>query len=340
MGQIPASTLMQVCRSLRHLLEAGIALPRAWQQLAKKGPVAFRSIAQEVADSLGEGENLETALAPLQHRLPALFSAAVAVGERTGRLPEVLLELEQAFTLQVELRRQFWSRVSWPLFQFVAAVLVLALFIWLLGVVESVAGTSPISLFGLKGERGAIIFLTSVALLTLGPYVVVRFLFQRGRRSVLLYQQLLHLPVLGSALQALAEARLAQALAVALDSGLVVHEAAALALQATGNPAFARWAKAVSKQVRHGRPLSAALADTFLVSSEFLAILTTAEVAGAEPDALRRHAQHRYEQAADKLRLCTGIAAGAVWLIVVIFIASLVVRLFSGYVQILNEFSS
>lgn len=330
---------MQVCRSLRHLLEAGLPLPKAWQQLADKGPTAFRTLAANVADTLRQGENLETALASWASRLPAFFTAAIIVGERTGRLPEVLLELEQAFALQLELRRQFWSRVTWPLFQFVAAVLVLALFIWLLGVIESVGGQSPMSVFGLKGEKGAMIFLASVAALTLGPYLAIRHLFHRGRHSVAVHRMLLQIPVLGSALQALAEARLAQALAVALDAGLVVHEAAELALGATGNPAYAHWAKSIRKQTRRGRTLSEALSETHLLSNEFLSVLATAETAAAEPEALRRHAQHRYAQAADRLRLCASIAAGAVWLLVVIFIASLVVRLFSQYVQMLNEFS-
>ncbi|GBD37550.1 Type II secretion system protein F [bacterium HR36] len=338
MGHVNAATLTLVCRSLRHMLEAGLALPRAWEQLAAKGPRMFRRIAETVAATLGQGESLESALAQFRFHLPAFFTAALAVGERTGRLPEVLLELEQAFTLQVELRRQFWSRVSWPLFQFVAAVLVLALFIWLLGVIESVAGKSPMSLFGLKGERGALIFLGGMALVTLGPFLALRYLFTQGRHSVALHQWLLRLPVIGGALQALAEARLAQALAVALEAGLVVHEAAELGLEATGNPAYAKWAKPIRKQTRQGQQLSEALKSTGLVSDDFLAVLSVAEAAGAEPDALRRHAQHRYEQAADRLRFCTSLAAGAVWLVVVIFIASLVVRLFSQYVQMLNEF--
>jgi type II secretory pathway component PulF len=338
-GQVSPASLMQVCRSLRHLLEAGVPLAKAWQQLADKGPTPFRTLAANVADQLKQGESLETALQSWTLRLPAFFTAAVIVGERTGRLPEVLLELEQAFALQLELRRQFWSRITWPLFQFIAAVLVLALFIWLLGIVESVGGKSPMSVFGLKGETGAVIFLASVAAFTIGPYLALRYFFHRGRHSVAVHRLLLRVPILGAALQALAEARLAQALAVALDAGLVVHEAAELALEATGNPAYAHWAKPIRKQTRRGRTLSEALTETHLLSDEFLAVLATAETAGAEPEALRRHARHRYEQAADRLRLCAGIAAGAVWLLVVIFIASLVIRLFSQYVQVLNEFS-
>ncbi|MCS7167746.1 MAG: type II secretion system F family protein [Gemmatales bacterium] len=338
MIEITADILVLVCRHLRHLLEAGLAVSQAWQQLALKGPKRFRPLARSVADRIKQGESLESALQPWTSRLPAFFTAAITIGERTGRLPEVLHELEQAFELQLELRRQFWSRISWPLLQFIAAVLVLALFIWLLGVIESVAGRSPISLFGLKGEGGALIFLIATAALTLGPYLVLRYFFARGQHSVAVHRALLQLPVIGGALQALAEARFAQALAVALDAGLVVHEAAELALSATGNPAFADWAARVRKQTRRGQPLSEALTATGLLTHDFLTVLSVAEAAGSEPDALRRHAQHRYQQAADQLRLCTNIAAGAVWLLVAMLIATLIVRLFTQYVETINLF--
>ena len=44
--------------------------------------------------------------------------ALVQVGEKTGMLAEVFGELERYYARAQKLRRDFWARITWPLFQF------------------------------------------------------------------------------------------------------------------------------------------------------------------------------------------------------------------------------
>ena len=82
---------------------------------------------------LRRGGSLESALDKEKKHFPPIFLAMARVGERTGMLPEVFSELERYFLREQQLRRSFIARITWPVIQFVLAVLVLAFLIYFFG---------------------------------------------------------------------------------------------------------------------------------------------------------------------------------------------------------------
>src|SRR5262249_14229998 len=183
-SMIPLPALAGLCRNLRHMLESGLTLSRAMRQQAKKGPPAVRTVAARMATRLEQGDDLQTILPEEADHFPPIFLALGGVAEETGRLPEVLHELEEYFELQQKLKRDFISQCTLPAIQFVfVAFILIPGVIYLLGMIEGFAGKNPFSVFGLKGESGVVIWYTGVisfVLLMIGGYWAARNLLHAG----------------------------------------------------------------------------------------------------------------------------------------------------------------
>src|SRR4051812_39054023 len=116
-SELPLAALVQLCRVLRHSLDAGIGLRDVFRQQATRGPAAVRPVAERLSAQLERGESFEAALERERAAFPPLFVALAVVGEQTGHLPEVFGELEKYYLLQQKLRREFRSRSFLPLMQ-------------------------------------------------------------------------------------------------------------------------------------------------------------------------------------------------------------------------------
>jgi len=335
--RLSAATLAPFCRSLRQLLEAGMPAGQAMGKLSTLGPGAARSLAGRLAVRLGQGQEVAAAMAAEKERLPALFVALVAVGEETGKLPEVLQELEAYFDQQRELRRKFWGQLAWPAFQFVFAVLLLAGLITVLGVVSPSGGANAIRLFGLQGGRDALVFLAAVAGGMLLPTALIARLCRRTGGVPWLDRLLLRVPLLGSALHALAVSRFSFSLALTLDAGVPIARAMRLSLESTSNAAFAAEAERCAGILERGGTLEKSLRAHGRFDDLFVSVLSTAEIAGSEPPTLRAQAEQRRQTAAAKLRGLATVAGVLAWAAVAAFIISAIFQIFSSYVGMIDS---
>lgn len=328
--RLPLTSLIELCRALRHSLGAGLALPETFAQQGRRGPASVRPVALAISRDLEHGESLEDALAGQAQAFPPLFLALARVGEQTGGLPEIFHELERYFVLQLKLRRQFLWQIAWPVFELTAAILVIAGLIWALGMIASISRTKPLDPLGvgLTGTRGALTFL-GIVIGTLGGLAGVYFLLRRLLRSSgSVDAWLLRVPVLGPCLRALAMGRFCLVLRLTLESAMPLTRALGLSLEATGNAAFTAAVPAVKKQVRGGDDLTATLSATGLFTEEFRNVLAVGEETGTLPEALARQAEHYEEEASRRMTVLTRVAGGVVWALVALLIAATIIRLF------------
>src|SRR5919109_280561 len=121
-SRLPLSSLIELCRALRHNLSAGLSLRDVFRQQARQGTLAVRPLAERIRQVIERGDDLETALMQESKALPPLFLSLASVGERSGNLPEVFAALEKYYILQQRMWRQFVSLSIWPAFQFFVAV--------------------------------------------------------------------------------------------------------------------------------------------------------------------------------------------------------------------------
>lgn len=325
------SGLIVLCRALRHNLSAGVNIVKVFGQQAERGPRELREFAGRVHGRLLKGDDLAAAMAN-ERSVPPLMRALVAVGEETGHLPEVLAALEQYYTLQLRLRRQFLARVTTPLVQLVLAVLIIALVIFILGVVGA-----PFRILGLSGPIGAVTFLAAV-FGTLGiVYLAFRVLLPalRGRR--LADAILLRLPVVGPCAEAIALGRFTLALQMTLDTALPVHRAVRLALAATGNAVYEGASPGIERELKSGETLTRAFAGAKIFPAAFIQALAVAEESGRVPEVMRKLCRDYNEEASRQLTALSQLAAWGVWTVYAVFMIVMILQFAQVYLRYLGS---
>src|ERR1700693_4685060 len=104
--RMPLSSVISLCRALRHSLGAGLTLVQVFRQQAERGTRGVRPLAGRVLVRLEQGDGLSDSLEGERRVVPPLLLSLVKVGEETGHLAEIFGELEKYFLLQDKLRKQ------------------------------------------------------------------------------------------------------------------------------------------------------------------------------------------------------------------------------------------
>jgi type IV pilus assembly protein PilC len=332
--RVPLSEMIVLCRLLRHYVSAGLTVTQVFRQQSEKGSLRLRPVAGRITAALERGDSLEDALEREAEFFPPLFLHLIRVGEHSGMVPEVAGELEKYFTRQQKLYRRFVAQITWPIIQFVMATLVLALLIWIMGLLAESKGGKPLDPLGLglHGGRGAMIFL-AVVYGTLAA-VAAAYVFARrtlsGRAAV--DARLMRLPAVGPCVQALALTRFCTALALTGETGMLLQRALRLSLAATGNEAFAAYGRKAETAVKKGEELTRALVRTNLFPEEFVHVIAVGEESGQITEVLRQQAIYYDEEAGRRLTILAAVAGRGIWVMVAVFIIIAIFRIYSFYI--------
>lgn len=337
-SRLSLSDAIELCRSLRHYLGAGLSLVDAFRHQAKSGAARVRPVASRIAAALERGDSLEQALQREQAVLPSLFVSLARVGEHTGMLAEIFGELEKYFLRQRKLWRQFIAQSAWPVTEFVLAVFVLAGLILIMGIIADTHGGQPLDPLGLglAGPSGALIFLSVVWGLVGGLAVVYWLLTRRLGGAAAMEAFLLGLPALGPCLRALALARFCMALRLTTETGMSIVQAMRLSLSATGNAAFIARSEQIETDLRRGEEVTSALTRSGLFPETFRHMIAIAEESGTLDQVLAHQAEHYQEESGRRLAALTGLAGFAVYGFVGLVIIIAIFRIANWYISLLG----
>ncbi len=334
--------LALLCRSLGVSLQAGVPLIKTIETSTRKiSDGRLRKVMADVVDDIKSGGTLTDAVDAQETYFPDLFVDMLSVAEQTGALPEVLLSLSDHYENNVRLKKDFISQILWPMIQLIAAILILALLIYILGWINS-RGTGGIDIdilgWGLMGASGAVKWLLGWVVLVGGSWFAYRLAAASltGRKTV--HQVLLSLPVIGTCLRNFALARFSWAFHLTQSAGMPIDDSLDASLAATGNGVFDAAAPDVERDIMQGESLSDALNNTGLFPDEFINIVHVSETSGTVPEALHRLSPQLEEEARRSLKTLATLAGWMVWLCVAGFIIFVIFRIISWYTGLLNSF--
>jgi len=339
-SRLSLKTLSGLCRSLGTLLHSGVDIKQSMDLVARKtGDTRCRQTLSEMGVAIRSGSEISAAMRAYGDYFPELLVNMVGMAEQTGELPEVLLHLAEHYEQNLELRRTFLRSIAWPVFQLVAAILVIALLILLLGVIAQVQGGEALDVLGLglSGPSGAAVWLTG----TFGSMFLLFLAFQVANRSLSgkrwLDPLLMKVPVLGSCLRSFAIARFSWAYYLTQQTGMPIRRSLKSSLNATSNGAFIRAIPQICHQIEAGGDLSTALTESRLFPEEYLQVVQVGETSGTVPEALHRLSPQFLEDARRRLRTLGSAAGWLVWLTVAGFIVFFIFRVVFWYVGMLSD---
>ena len=283
---LPARDLAIMFRSLSTLLEAGLPLDRA---LAATDPIVsagLRELLTRARVSLGEGEPLATALAGDASPVPDGVIALLRAGERAGRLTSSLGVVAKSLEQDAELRDRIRQALAYPAVLAlggaasvgVITVVVIPRFASMLEDLGQALPPSTALLLGLSGFLARWWSVLAAGVLGLALAFVRYIRTPGGRRAW--HEWLLSVPGIRGIRANLAAARALNALGAALEAGMPLVPALALAREATNDAALSSRLHATSELLLQGAPLAPSLAAKQAVPNLAVQLLAIGESSG------------------------------------------------------------
>lgn len=322
MAHIGITALSRMLHRVGASFRAGLDMLKIWDNEALRGSPTYRSQAAKVSERIRNGDTLAEALSSCGGFFPPLVCDLVDVGERTGKLDEVLTGLAGHYDHLISLRRSFLMAIAWPVIELSFAVLIVTGLIWIMGALAP--GTR---ILGFSGASGAVTFLSLVGL-TVGGLVVLVLGTLRGWFGTRPLRVALRIPILGKCLQTMAMARFTWCMALALDTGMDARQSVRLALRSTQLPNFVEAIPVVDEAVLSGQEFHTALGRSGEFPDDFLDALATAEVSGTHADSLYRLAAEYRQRAESASRTLTYLASALIALVCVAFIVTIIFQIF------------
>jgi len=292
------SLLPDITRSLSTMLSSEVPLIEAVSAIASEQKGQWKGILIDIKDRLSAGTTLARAAQAHPSIFPEMYTSMVAVGENSGRLPEVLVKLSDFLEAQTSIKNKVQTSLIYPVFMsFVSIIILSFLFTFVVPKITKIfAETSA----ALPLITVILIWVSTVfhkfwwLLLLLAAGAVFFYQWLRKTKREMIDSILLKLPF--GTLQSLYMARFSMTMAFLLSSGITILSALQLTAKVTGNAVLEKRIMAAQNSVSQGAKLSTSLEG---FPPTFLRIISTGEKSGQLAKVLKK-ASTSYEAEFDK----------------------------------------
>ena len=247
---------------LASLTKAGIPLERGLRELAADaGSGKMKALITGIADDLEKGMAIDQAVEKRQKHFPPLYGLILKSGIETGRLSEMLANLNRHLQIEQRTKRIVFEALCYPMVVLcLAAVLVTAVFVLIIPSFSDVLNDMSDGRPGLPALTQIILDMaghvwTFWAVVLIIIAVIVFFWMSlsttaAGRRFKERF--FMNLPLIGRVYKNGLLARLAEAMAVLVNAGCTMDAAVELSGQSSSSESLKRDCTVVAGQLREG----------------------------------------------------------------------------------------
>jgi type II secretory pathway component PulF len=329
--------LAQMCFRVGSGLKAGVDIRRCWQRETERSGGTYVRAAEQISQSLQSGSDLAQAMKELGEYFPLLVRKMVHVGEMSGSLDRILLNLAEHYQHILSVRRSILRAIAWPLIQLTIAIGVIGFLIWVPTVLPKINGVPQDMLgLGLVGYRGLTIYVAALAIISGVGYMFFQGLWLPRHGAPLILPLVERLPVLGPAIREICFARVTWSLALTTNTGMDLRDSVSLAISTAMLPRIAATDPAIRSMIEKGQDLHAAMSRTKQYPIDFLDALEVAEHTGMLSEGMERLSRSYDERAKYALQKLGTIAGVAVWMGIACILIFLIFLLYSRYLGVIS----
>jgi general secretion pathway protein F len=255
-------------RQLAMLIGAGVPLDRALDSLQRRSGKDWESkLYAALVKGISEGKPLSAVLRSTSDRFAGFESGILAVGETTGSIKPVLLDLATTMERQAEMRSKITSALVYPAFLMALAPISLILISSILvpniaPLFDATSAPMPFMLRAMVAAHGMIS--SSPVMVGLSCTLLLLLVFWIVRKPAtrnLVQAQLSKLPFIGLIAKTTESSRICRLLATLLENGAPLQTALATLEETTSKSHVKAALRRVQAAVSSGRKLSSAFAD-------------------------------------------------------------------------------
>lgn len=292
-------------RQMYSLLKAGIPIIRAIKGLSENAShKRFQEILKDIADQLEQGRSLSSSMAKYEKVFTRLTISVVVVGENTGKLDDVFLQLALYFEREQETRKRIKSALRYPTFVLIA--LAIAMFILNLFVVpvftqmfERFDTELPIMTRVLIGTSNFFVnYWWLLIIVIVGGIFAVKQYVNSSNGRLKWDKFKLKLPVVGSIIERSLLSRYSRSFSMILRAGVPLTAGLSLTADAVDNAHMQKRIKEMRQGIEKGESLLRVSKNSELFSTLVLQMIAVGEETGRLEPLLEESADY-YEREVD-----------------------------------------
>ena len=345
-GRIKLHEFLVFNQELATLLKAGMPLVQSIEILRRNVPNStFKAVLDDVYEKVRSGTALSEAFEAHPRHVTPIYTASLMAGERSGSLEQVLRRYVAYVQVLSAVRRKVVSALVYPAVLTMLSVAVVAIIV--VRVVpefsEFYAGFHAELPFATRVIVAVSNAIRSQIVLLLGGAAVLFFVVRRVLRQPEQRQRidrfLLRIPGLGTIARQFATSQLSRTLATLLGGGIPLVTALDVASRSVSNRHIAAQMADVTRQVREGQPLAAAMHAKGEFPDVSLKMVEVGEATGALQDMLNAIADFYDEDIETKLGRFLLLIEPILLVVMGIVIAALLIALYLPVFQLSSALS-
>jgi type IV pilus assembly protein PilC len=295
-NRVPYREVVFFTRQLATMVEQGVPLSRALEQLTKGEKPVFRNIIQQISDDIATGFTLSDALARHPGAFSPMYVAVVNSGEVAGALGRVLDGLANYMESIEIMRGKVKTAMRYPTFigGFVS-IMMLGIMWKLVPTFESIYASMNaklplptqmlITTSRIVREHTILCAIVGIILVILYKYLMTQDAFK-----IAVQHSILKMPVFGGIIQKNIWATYCRTMSLLLGAGTPILKATEIAGATVNNRYFSKKLEAIFSGLRKGDLLSEALENSKLFPVLVVQLVSTGESSGRVDELLGKAA--------------------------------------------------
>jgi type II secretory pathway component PulF len=247
-------------QQLASITKAGIPLERGLRELAADiGSKKMRKLVTDIADDLEGGMNIEKAFEKRQKYFPPLYGRILKAGVETGRLSQMLTDLNRHIEMSNQTRKIIFEAMTYPAVILVMAAVVIS-FVYVMIIPqfitvlkEMTGGNLPaLTLLIFSIAKNIIPFWAGIGVLIGGVIILNVLLSATSQGRKFKESFLLKVPIIGRLHHSGILAKMAESMAVMIAAGADMPSCLRLSAEASGSEKLISEGNLLAGQIEQG----------------------------------------------------------------------------------------
>jgi MSHA biogenesis protein MshG len=303
--KVNPSDLIVFTRQIYSLTKAGIPILRAINGLAESShSILLSESLQDVLNRMRNGYALSAAMGAHPRVFSQLYVSLIQVGENTGQLDRVFLQLSEYLEQEIETRKRVKSAMRYPTFVLIA--LAVAMVILNIYVIPTFAGMFAKFHAELPWTTQVLLSTSSffvnywhlMLIFLISAFIGLKLWLNSPKGAYLWDKWKLKIPVVGSVIERSLLARFSRSFAMMLSAGVPLNNALYLIAHAVDNNYLQEKILAMRSGIEAGEPLLKTATAAGLFTPLVLQMIAVGEETG-QVDELLNEAADFYEREVD-----------------------------------------
>ena len=296
-NKIPFKEVVFFTRQLATMVEAGVPLVKALEQLAIAEKPVFKKTISTIAEDISRGNTFSDAVARHPGAFNNLFVSVCHAGEVAGALDKVLDQLATYMEYSEAMRSKVISAMRYPAFIAGFVTLLVAAILWKLvpifanlyaGFGGKLPGPTQMLVSISNAFTHQFVWIALTIILIIVGYKVA---MTQDKVKFYIHKYFLYIPVFGMIMRKNIWAVFSRTMALLMEAGTPILQATEICGAVVNNKMYSRGLEEVYTSLRRGELLSASLQKTKLFPPMVVQLVSTGEESGKVDELLRKAAE-------------------------------------------------